>query len=90
MISLRHPAPFQRCHGSYFSCVDCYMSNAHHSFYSFFVLVPTQANYLSLGIALIFQIHFGIHPSNRGEKFFILDLFQPKTSTLLSFSVINS
>ena len=49
-----------------FSYLDYCMSNVHRSFCSFFC--SNSKTYLSLGGAIIFQVHLGIHRSNTGDK----------------------
>ena len=59
-ISRQHPSSFQKCCVLFFSYVDYFMSNVIRSFFSFCLWFQTKNVYLSIFVALIFEIHIGI------------------------------
>ena len=61
------------------------MSNVHHSLCSYFGLVLTQESYLSLGIALIFQINLGIHSKNLCPNLIYYYLYHEEASFHLEY-----
>ena len=79
MVIPLYPAPFRECRGQFFSYVDCFMSNAHRSFCSVLFWYPPQ-KHLSIGRALIFHIHIGIHPRTMCQHLVYHYLFQEYAS----------